>query len=213
MLVRIEAYFRRLRRRLSRSEWAVRLLRLKRAAASDDLPGLLMIQIDGLAYPQFQRALKEGRLPFLRGLLGRQGYRLHTLYSGLPSATPGFQGELFYGVKGCVPSFSFLDRRDGKVRRMYDPLAVQEVEKELASQGKPLLEGGSAYCDIFTGGAAECHYSGAKRGWDGILRAINPVTLPLLLLLYIDVAFRILFLLAWEFCVAFLQAARGSLKG
>ena len=31
--------------------------------------------------------------------LGREGYQVHTLYSGLPASTPGVQGELFYGVR------------------------------------------------------------------------------------------------------------------
>ncbi len=213
MLDRIEVFLRRLRRGISRAEWAVRLLRLKRVSPAGDAPGLILIQIDGVAFPQFQRALKAGRLPFLHRLIRRQGYRLHSFYSGLPSATPGVQGEFFYGVKGCVPSFSFLDRKDGHIRKMFDVPSVLEVEKDLAAQGQPLLEGGSAYCDIFSGGAAECHYSGAKRGWDGMLRAANPLTLPLFLLLYLDVAARMALLLAWELAVGLFEAARGALKG
>jgi hypothetical protein len=50
-----------------------------------------------------------------------QGYGLHTLYSGLPSSTPSVQAELFYGVKGAVPAFSFTDRSSGQIFRMYDP--------------------------------------------------------------------------------------------
>ncbi len=213
MLDRIEVFLHGLRRRVSRAEWAVRLLRLKHSPSGGSAPGLILIQIDGLAHPQFQRALKRGMLPFLRRLIQRQGYRLHSLYSGLPSATPGVQGEFFYGVKGCVPSFSFLDRKDGQIRKMFDVPSVQEVEKGLAAQGQPLLEGGSAYCDIFSGGAAECHYSGAKRGWDGMLRVANPLILPFFLLLYADVVIRMALLLAWEFAVGLFEAARGVLKG
>src|SRR3989344_6055339 len=99
MLDRIEVFRRKLRRSFTRSEWAVRLLRLKRIPSGDNAPGPLLIQIDGRAFPQFQRALKSGRLPFLRRLIQRQDYRLHSFYSGLPSATPGVQGEFFYGVK------------------------------------------------------------------------------------------------------------------
>ncbi|MDO8729875.1 MAG: endonuclease/exonuclease/phosphatase family protein [Candidatus Omnitrophota bacterium] len=213
MLDRIEVFLRRFHRSFNRAKWAVRLLRLKQLPPGNNAPGLLLIQIDGLAFPQFQQALKDGRLPFLHRLIQRQGYRLHSLYSGLPSATPGVQGELFYGVKGCVPSFSFLVRKDGRIRKMYDPRSVQEVEKSLAKQGQPLLEGGSAYCDIFSGGAAECHYSAAKRGWDGILRVANPLIFPFFLLLFANVVVRIARLLIWEFAVALFEALRGALKG
>jgi hypothetical protein len=95
MLSRIETFFRRLRRNLSRSVWLARLLRLPVSEGSPTRPGLIMIQIDGLAHPQFERALKHGELPFLRRLLRREHYQLHAHYSGLPSTTPAVQGELF----------------------------------------------------------------------------------------------------------------------
>lgn len=212
MLNRLEIFFLRFRRRLSRADWAARLLGLKREPVQDT-PGLLMIQIDGLGFQQFQRALKEGKLPFLNRLIQEQGYTVHSFYSGLPSATPGVQGELFYGVKSCVPSFSFMDRKDGRIRKMFDLRSVQEVEEQLAGAGKPLLEGGSAYCDIFTGGARECHFSGAKRGWDGILWASNPMVFPFLLLLYADVTLLLPLLLGWELVISFLGALLGMIRG
>ena len=94
MLDQLEIFVRKLRRRLNRAEWAVRLLRLRRVSEKELSPGLILIQIDGLAHPQFLQALKEGRLPFLQNLMRRQGYTVRSLYSGLPSATPGVQGEL-----------------------------------------------------------------------------------------------------------------------
>ena len=47
--------YRRMRRMVSRSEWSVRLLGLPRCVGSGDAPGLILIQIDGLALTQFQR--------------------------------------------------------------------------------------------------------------------------------------------------------------
>ena len=109
MLGRIETSLRRLRRSLSRSVWLARLLRLPVSEGAPTRPGLIMIQIDGLSQPQFERALKHGELPFLRRLIKREHYQLHAHYSGLPSTTPAVQAELFYGVKGAVPAFSFRD--------------------------------------------------------------------------------------------------------
>ena len=45
MLARIEAYFRNWRRRLSRSEWAIRNLGLTPSVGTSEDPGLLLIQI------------------------------------------------------------------------------------------------------------------------------------------------------------------------
>src|SRR4030042_4504544 len=121
MLSRIETLFRRLRRNLSRSVWLARLLRLPVSEGSPTRPGLVMIQIDGLSHPQFERALNRGELPFLRRLIRREHYHLHAHYSGLPSTTPPAQAELFYGVKGAVPAFSFRDQESRRIVRMYEP--------------------------------------------------------------------------------------------
>jgi hypothetical protein len=154
MIYRIELFFRTLRRWLSRSEWAVRLLRLPVSRGTATAPGLVLIQIDGLSYRQLENAFRGGRMPFLARLHGKEGHRLHRLYSGMPSSTPAVQGELFYGIKGVVPAFSFQDRQTGEIRRMFDPDSAAMVERALLEQGDPLLKGGSSYSNIFTGGAA-----------------------------------------------------------
>ena len=99
-----------MRRRINRSEWAIRRFRLSTSEDSSTEPGLLLIQIDGLSRLQMERALRRKRLPFLNSLLRRQSYELSTFYSGIPSTTPAVQAELHYGVNCAVPAFSFLDR-------------------------------------------------------------------------------------------------------
>ncbi len=132
--------------------------------------GLIMVQIDGLSRPQLEKALAEGRLPFVRSLLQKQGFVLHSLYTGLPSSTPSVQGELFYGIRCCVPAFSFYDKQRGKIFRMYDPDDACEVENRLRRKGPGLLEGGSSYGNIFTGGAAEAVFCIANAHYDRLLK-------------------------------------------
>ena len=172
---------------LSRSEWTSRLLNLSRSEGTTNEPGLVMIQIDGLSQREFQRALEQGDLPFLKRLGLRERYVTHPHYSGLPSNTPAVQAELFYGVKGGVPAFSFVDRDTQQVVKMYESGAAAAIEQRLRGQGAPLLEGGSAYSNIFTGGASEAHFCAAKPGWDGVLRAVNPALFPFLIALHFDV--------------------------
>lgn len=214
MLGRIEVFLRTLRRWGSRSEWAIRLLHLARAKEiTATLPGLVMIQVDGLSHRQFKRALEKRKMPFLRHLLKRQRYRLHTHYSGLPSSTPGVQGELFYGVKAAVPAFSFMDRKNGRIIRMFDPDPAAEVEKRLEKQGDPLLKEGSAYSDIYSGGAAESHFCSSSLGWDAVMQAVNPLSLLLLILSNMYSFARIAFYLVVEFFLAIYDCIRGLIDG
>src|SRR5690606_37889833 len=118
-------------RQLSRSQWMTRLLRLPVSKGPPTRPGLLMIQIDGLSRREFDAALRMGELPFLAELIEREHYDVHSLYSGLPSSTPAVQAELFYGVRCAVPAFSFRDCESGRVVRMYEPEAAENVERRL----------------------------------------------------------------------------------
>lgn len=140
-----------------------------------------MIQIDGLGRRQLERALKEGRMPYLRSLLSDGSHALHSIYSGLPSCTPAAQAELFYGVKNAVPSFAFLDPRHGKIVKMYSHEAAMDIQTGLQGREPSLLEGGASYSNIFNGGALRSSYCACQMGLPDILGNMGSLgILPLL---------------------------------
>jgi endonuclease/exonuclease/phosphatase family metal-dependent hydrolase len=151
-------------------------------------------------------------MPFLKKLLTGGRYRLHKHYSGLPSTTPAVQGELFYGQPGAVPAFSFRDD-SGQVVRMFDPAPAVRLQRKLETRGASLLKGGSAYVDIFTGGADESHFCSASLGWGKVLRAANPATLTFLLLSNVFSFVRTVFLLGLELLLGLTDFVRGLLGG
>lgn len=215
MIVHIEAYLRRLRRLFSRSEWLVRLLGLPAMKGTSTKPGLVMVQIDGLGLAHFERALREGRMPFLSRLRRAEGYKQYRHYTGLPSNTPAVQGALFYGVKSCVPAFSFKHRDSGQMRMLFNPVSAAAVQKclEDEAEGPGLLDGGSAYGDIFTGGAKEAHFCAAGVGWGSLLKAVNPLGIPLTILLNLHVVARAAVFAAFEFVIALVDCMRGIVAG
>lgn len=209
MIVRLEVLYRKARRWVSRSEWGVRMLGLSRSKGMEVEPGLVMVQIDGLSRKQLERALMRGKMPFLNRLLQKEGYKLHTHYSGIPASTPAVQGELFYGVKGVVPAFSFVQRQTRKVVRMFDTEPAAEIQKELEKKGTGLLKGGSSYCNIFSGGADHSHFCPSTFGWDKVFRSIRPWAFLSLVLFNIWSLFRIGALLVLEFVLAVFDFIRG----
>ena len=214
MIARIEASFRRLRRKFSRSEWLARLLKLPVFTSQATDPGLVLIQIDGLSHMQLQQAIKKGEMPFLRRLSKREHYRLHRHYAGVPSTTSAVQAELFYGIKAAVPGFNFMDRSSGKLVRMIEPDASAKVEDKLGEiGGEPLLKDGSAYVDNYTGGAAEAHFCPTSLGWGPALREAKPVVVLLLIISnsYSFIRMAALFLL--EVLLAVVDGIRGFNDG
>lgn len=215
MLTRWGSNFRRWRRRFSRAEWEVGRLRLTRTEAPSHTPGLLLIQIDGLGRNQLERAIRSGRMPFLRRMLKREGWQTHTFYSGLPSSTPAVQGELFYGVRSAVPSFNFLDPRGDGIGMMFQPEWAKRIEADLAQKDDGLLQGGSSWSNIYTGGATqeESHFCGASVGLGDMWRTNAFRQIFLFIFLHTPSFLRLLALLPLEFIIALGDAIRGISRG
>jgi len=157
MIDKVERLLRTARHRASRSRWLAGLLATAGEPAEPSAaPGLLIIQIDGLAARRLQTAVDDGRMPFVARLLAAGELRLLPLYSGMPSTTPAVQAELFYGVELAVPAFTFVDHESGRLLRMYQADATSAVEARVAARSDgSLLAGGASYGNVFTGGAAD----------------------------------------------------------
>ena len=211
MLTRIFQRWRSVRRAFSRSEWGIRLLGATREEGAAAMPGLVIAQIDGLSQRQLERAMAEGRMPFHADLVRRHGHRVWPLFSGLPSTTPAAQAEMFYGVTSAVPAFSYRQADSGRLVHMFHPKAAASVEADLAARGEGLLRGGSAWCNIYSGGAAEANMCSSSL--DAELRALRPLPVLALALLHAWSAVRIAVLAVAEIGVALWDAARGASRG
>lgn len=209
MIYRLEVWYRTLRRWFNRSEWMLHLLGLDKQAATDNKTGLLIIQIDGLSKSQLQTALGNKRLPFLHKLINTEHYQLHDFYCGMPSTTPAVQAELFYGVKGAVPAFSFKSQDSHQVVRMDRYQAAFDVEQRLKKQGEPLLKGGSSYSNVYRGGAHEANFCSSSIGWSGVMNMANPLSIVLFILLNLYSFVRVGLLMLLEFLLAFIDFFRG----
>ncbi|RYD31536.1 MAG: hypothetical protein EOP87_14530, partial [Verrucomicrobiaceae bacterium] len=199
-----------MRRKLSRTHWAARLLGVSVPKGHNPSPGLIMIQIDGLSRPQFEKALANRNLPHLARVLKRQQFHLHSFYSGVPSTTPAVQGELFYGVRAAVPAFQFLHRESGEVFRMYEAKSSEVIENKLREKGgKPLIEGGHTYSNIYRAGSAGSWYCSQDLSPAVMWRKARPLKWLLLSAVYIIKILRLLSLAVFEIFLAFSDCVRG----
>lgn len=220
MIFRIEKLIRRARRATSRNQWLVKILGLSVASQSADTKnaerkhGLIILQIDGLSKQQLSKALNSNRMPFLASLLNNEHYHLDSLYSGIPSSTPSVQGELFYGVKGCVPAFSFKRHQDNKVVVMLEPNAAATVEAQLVEKGgQPLLRDGSAFSNIFSGGAKESSFCASSMGWSSVMPTNNIVKMAIFAVLNAYSFLRVAVLMVVELLLALIDFVRGLIGG
>lgn len=215
MIDRIEQFFRRIRRGISRSEWAISLLGLPISKGTATEPGLVLIQVDGLSRRQMERAMERGRLPFLRRLIQRENYEPRTFYSGLPSTTPSVQGELFYGIPSAVPAFSFFDRHTRRTSTMFRCDCAGAVEDKLKERSEGLLTDGSSWSNVYSGGAAadETHFCAAGLNRNDVFRRrpiVRALTFPIL---HFPSVVRMIALLFVELFIALWDMMSGVLRG
>jgi hypothetical protein len=122
----------------------------------------LVVQIDGLSHTVLDEALARGHMPFLRRLLDRGGYRLAPMTVGIPTSTPAFQMAMMYGIRADIPGFHYHDKR--RRTDIHFPRAGHAafVEANQAGLRRGILEGGSVYGCVFTGGATHDFFSFAR---------------------------------------------------
>lgn len=216
MLTRIESRLRLWRRRISRSEWLARMLKLQINEREPEAPALVLIQIDGLSRPQIDKALAAGRMPFLKKLIEKEHYHLDHMYSGVPATTPAVQAEIFYGVKVAVPAFGFMSHESQEMLRMYESNAANQVEERLIETGnEPLLKQGSCYVSVFRAGADndEAHFCPASEGWGPSLKQAGPLALILLVLANLWSVARTVGRLLLELVLSLVDFFRGVTNG
>jgi len=137
----------------------------------------LIVQIDGLSRVVLEQGLDSGRMPFVKRMLERDGYRMETMSVSLPTSTPAFQMATFYGVRPDIPGFHYYSRE--RQTDIHFPRSGHAawVETRQASGRRGILRGGSAYGCCFTGGADNNLFtftSLTKASGRGVLGALSP---------------------------------------
>ena len=114
---------------------------------------MLLLHLDGVGKRQLDYAMERGIVPTLQRLLATGPYKLSPCRAGAPTSTPAFQAGLLYGGPPDIPGYTWFDKRTRKEVRMDRGYDARAVEQRLEAEGEPLLQGGSVYCSIFSGGA------------------------------------------------------------
>ena len=155
-----------------------RVVRRLRLGATPAAKGrrLLIVQIDGLSRAVLDLALSQGRVPHLARLIQKGGYRLQDMSVGMPTSTPAFQLAAMYGVHPDIPGFHYHDKRSRT--DVYFPRGgdAARVEAQQAGDRVGIVDQGSAYGCVFTGGALNNAFNFAtlkRPTGTGIVQAVS----------------------------------------
>jgi uncharacterized membrane protein YvlD (DUF360 family) len=118
-----------------------------------DAPGIVFLEIDGLALPVLRRALRDGSAPHMARWLAEDGYVLSRWETDLSSQTGASQAGILLGSNVDIPAFRWVEKETGKVMTCSAPADCAELERRHASDKGLLLDGGASRGNLLSGQA------------------------------------------------------------
>ena len=148
----------------------------------DGKRGLIMLQIDALAYSDLKRAMERGYAPTISRLLQQGEFDIRRWFCGLPSATPYCQAGIFHGENAGIPAFRFYDKQARKIITCNAPHGVQYIRDRIKSPGA--LAGGSSYVNLMDGDAQTVAFTVATREKMSVYQRLGGGRMVMLILLH-----------------------------
>jgi uncharacterized membrane protein YvlD (DUF360 family) len=182
-----------------------RVAKRQGAEARTDVPGIVFLEIDGLALPILRRAMRDGSAPNMARWLGEDGYRLVEWEPDLSSQTGASQAGILLGSNEDIPAFRWVEKETGTLMTCSAPADCAEIERRHATGIGLLTDGGASRGNLLSGEAEEVILTvsrieaekGANPGYRAFLANGFNVT-------------RALALFAWEVLLEWTAAIRAA---
>jgi uncharacterized membrane protein YvlD (DUF360 family) len=130
-----------------------RIARRQGGSISTDTPGILFLEIDGLARPVLQRAIRDGNAPQMASWLERGSHHLDEWEPDLSSQTGASQAGILLGSNDDIPAFRWVEKATGRVMTCSSPEDCAEIERRLATGNGLLVDNGASRGNLFSGEA------------------------------------------------------------
>ncbi|HEY8583976.1 MAG TPA: phage holin family protein [Capillimicrobium sp.] len=129
------------------------LVRRSPRGPDDPVPGVLFLEIDGLAHEVLARALRDGNAPQLARWLRDGSHRLLRWETDWSSQTGACQAGLLHGSNENMPAFRWWEKDRGRAIVTNHPRDAAEIERRV-SDGRGLLHAdGASRANILSGDA------------------------------------------------------------
>ncbi len=130
-----------------------RIARRQGGTTQTDAPGIIFLEIDGLARPVLGRAMRDGNAPQMASWHERGTHHLDEWETDLSSQTGASQAGILLGSNEDIPAFRWVEKATAKVMTCSSPADCAEIERRLAN-GDGLLTGdGASRGNLFSGEA------------------------------------------------------------
>ena len=136
-------------------------LLLKRAAPKSDAPGLVIVQIDGLAHPILAGRMRAGSVNTMASWVRNGTHRLERWEAILPSMTSASQAGILHGNNDGIPAFRWYERDRQHLMVSSNPVDAGEIVRRVSNGEGLLSNNGASICNLMTGDATRSYLTTA----------------------------------------------------
>lgn len=120
-----------------------------------DVPGILFLQIDGLAEPVLREAIAAKRVPTLARWVHDGTHRIVGWECDLSSQTGASQAGILHGNNQDMPAFRWYDKELGKILTSNRPRDAAAIELRQSDGHGLLADGGASRSNVFSGDSTD----------------------------------------------------------
>jgi uncharacterized membrane protein YvlD (DUF360 family) len=118
-----------------------------------DTPGIVFLEIDGLAHDVLRRALANGSAPTLAGLIRGGKFALEEWETDWSSQTGACQAGILHGNNHDMPAFRWWEKDRGRPMVTNHPRDAAEIERRRSDGTGLLADDGASRANILSGDA------------------------------------------------------------
>src|SRR5207245_6412926 len=116
-------------------------------------PGIVFIQLDGLAHPIIEDHLRAGRTPNLARWLGSGGMTIDRWEPLLPTQTSASQAGILHGNNDGIPGFRWWDKKTQRLMVSNHPKDAREIMRRVSHREGLLAKSGASIGNTLSRGA------------------------------------------------------------
>ncbi|PWB85387.1 phage holin family protein [Methanobrevibacter thaueri] len=124
----------------------------KRKTEIKDYPGVIIVEIDGLAHEVLCEAVEKGHMPTVKEMIDSGNYNLRMWETDLSSQTGASQAGILHGNNEGIVAFRWIEKdNDNHMMQCSGPTKVPELEKRISDGNGLLVDNGASRSNLFSG--------------------------------------------------------------
>ena len=124
----------------------------KRKNEIKDYPGVIIIEIDGLAYQVLCEAVERGDMPNIKKMIESDDYKLRMWETDLSSQTGASQAGILHGNNEGIVAFRWIEKSNGNQMMQCSGITkVPELEQRISDGNGLLVDNGASRSNLFSG--------------------------------------------------------------